>query len=61
MGLVNQELILFNDTVRANIAYGKEGDATEVEIIYGSELATANKFINNLQQVRAMQVIFQSL
>ena len=61
MGLVNQELILFNDTIRANIAYGKEGDATEAEIMYASELANANKFINNLQQVRAMQIIFQSL
>ncbi|KAK7842608.1 abc transporter b family member 5 [Quercus suber] len=43
MGLVNKELILFNDTIRANIAYGKERDATEAEIIYASELANANK------------------
>ncbi|KAL6193550.1 hypothetical protein ACLB2K_034634 [Fragaria x ananassa] len=33
MGLVSQEPVLFNDTIRANIAYGKEGIATEAEII----------------------------
>ncbi|PQQ18802.1 ABC transporter B family member 21-like [Prunus yedoensis var. nudiflora] len=41
MGLVSQEPALFNDTIRANIAYGKEGDATEAEIIAASELANA--------------------
>ena len=51
MGLVSQEPILFNDTIRANIAYGKEGDATEAEIISASELANAHKFISSLQQV----------
>nr|XP_023893066.1 ABC transporter B family member 11-like isoform X1 [Quercus suber]XP_023893067.1 ABC transporter B family member 11-like isoform X1 [Quercus suber] len=50
MGLVSQEPILFNDTIRANIAYGKEGDATEAEIISASELANAHKFISSLQQ-----------
>ena len=52
MGLVSQEPLLFNDTIRANIAYGKEGDATEAEIIAASELANASKFISSLQQVR---------
>ncbi|KAM0028062.1 putative ABC-type xenobiotic transporter [Helianthus debilis subsp. tardiflorus] len=33
MGLVSQEPVLFNDTIRANIAYGKDGDATEAEIL----------------------------
>ena len=51
MGLVSQEPILFNDTIRANIAYGKEGDATESEIIAAAELANAHKFICSLQQV----------
>uniref|UniRef100_A0A2N9G6V4 Uncharacterized protein n=1 Tax=Fagus sylvatica TaxID=28930 RepID=A0A2N9G6V4_FAGSY len=50
MGLVSQEPILFNETIRANIAYGKEGDATEAEIIAASELANAHKFISSLQQ-----------
>ncbi|XP_021821988.1 ABC transporter B family member 11-like [Prunus avium] len=50
MGLVSQEPVLFNDTIRANIAYGKEGNATEAEIIAAAELANAHKFISSLQQ-----------
>lgn len=52
MGLVSQEPILFNDTIRANIAYGKGGNATEAEIIAATELANAHKFISSLQQVK---------
>ncbi|KAL5182711.1 ABC transporter B family member 11 [Glycine soja] len=51
MGLVSQEPVLFNDTIRANIAYGKGDDATETEIIAAAELANAHKFISSLQQV----------
>ncbi|GKV10458.1 hypothetical protein SLEP1_g21816 [Rubroshorea leprosula] len=50
MGLVSQEPVLFNDTIKANIAYGKEGNATETEIIAAAELANAHKFISSLQQ-----------
>ncbi|KAM5568509.1 ABC transporter B family member 4-like [Rosa sericea] len=50
MGLVSQEPLLFNDTIRANIAYGKDGNATEAEIIAAAELANAHKFISSLQQ-----------
>ncbi|KAG6786990.1 ABC transporter B family member 11-like [Populus alba x Populus x berolinensis] len=50
MGLVGQEPVLFNDTIRANIAYGKGGDATEAEIISAAELANAHKFISSLHQ-----------
>ncbi|KAK1406637.1 hypothetical protein QVD17_42119 [Tagetes erecta] len=50
MGLVSQEPVLFNDTIRANIAYGKDGEATESEIIAASELANAHKFISGLHQ-----------
>ncbi|XP_024197523.1 ABC transporter B family member 3 isoform X1 [Rosa chinensis] len=50
MGLVSQEPLLFNDTIRANIAYGKEGIATEAEIIAAAELANVHKFISSLQQ-----------
>ncbi|CAN8248117.1 unnamed protein product [Cochlearia groenlandica] len=50
MGLVGQEPVLFNDTIRANIAYGKGGDgATEAEIVAASELANAHKFISSIQ------------
>lgn len=51
MGLVSQEPALFNDTIRMNIAYGKEGNATEAEIIAAAELANAHNFISGLQQV----------
>ncbi|KAA8549016.1 hypothetical protein F0562_000700 [Nyssa sinensis] len=50
MGLVSQEPVLFNDTIRANIAYGKEGNAPETEVLAASELANAHKFISGLQQ-----------
>ncbi|KAG2726673.1 hypothetical protein I3760_01G124800 [Carya illinoinensis] len=51
MGLVSQEPVLFNDTIWANIAYGKEGDATDAEILAAAELANAHKFICSLQQI----------
>ena len=51
MGLVSQEPILFNDTVRANIAFGKQGPATEAETLAAPELANAHKFISGLNQV----------
>jgi ATP-binding cassette, subfamily B (MDR/TAP), member 1 len=48
MGLVGQEPILFNESIRANIAYGKEGGATEDEIIAAAGAANAHNFINSL-------------
>lgn len=51
MGLVSQEPALFNDTIRSNIAYGKEGKATESEIISAAEMANAHKFISSLHEV----------
>ncbi|KAL6525861.1 ABC transporter B member 11 [Orobanche minor] len=50
MGLVSQEPVLFNETIRDNIAYGKEGEATEAEIIAAAELANAHRFISGLEQ-----------
>ncbi|XP_050237873.1 ABC transporter B family member 4-like [Mercurialis annua] len=50
MGLVSQEPALFNDSIRANIAYGKEGNATEAEIIAAAQLANAHSFISSLQE-----------
>ncbi|KAM0006546.1 putative ABC transporter, AAA+ ATPase domain, P-loop containing nucleoside triphosphate hydrolase [Helianthus debilis subsp. tardiflorus] len=56
MGLVSQEPVLFNDTIRANIAYGKDGEATESEIIAASELANAHKFISGLHQKQRVAI-----
>jgi ATP-binding cassette subfamily B (MDR/TAP) protein 1 len=52
MGLVSQEPALFNETIRANIAYGKDGQATESEITAAAELANAHRFISSSLQVR---------
>ncbi len=47
IGIVTQHVILFNDTVRANIAYGKP-DATDEEIRRAAEAAYALEFIERL-------------
>ncbi|RLN22998.1 hypothetical protein C2845_PM07G10420 [Panicum miliaceum] len=46
--LVSQEPVLFNDTIRANIAYGRQGEASEEEIIAAAEAANAHEFISAL-------------
>jgi subfamily B ATP-binding cassette protein MsbA len=46
MGIVTQETILFNDTIRANISYGLP-DVEESEIIYAAKIANALDFIND--------------
>jgi ATP-binding cassette subfamily B (MDR/TAP) protein 1 len=48
VGLVAQEPVLFNDTIRANIAYGKQGEASEEEIIAAAEASNAHQFISGL-------------
>ncbi|KAF2549943.1 hypothetical protein F2Q68_00037115 [Brassica cretica] len=50
MGLVSQEPVLFNETIRSNIAYGKTGGATEEEIISAAQAANAHNFISSLPQ-----------
>ncbi|GBF19003.1 MULTISPECIES: ABC transporter ATP-binding protein [Arenibacter] len=49
MGLVTQDSILFNDTVKNNIGLGKE-EATEEEIIEAAKIANAHDFISELPQ-----------
>jgi len=44
IGMVSQDAILFNDTVRANIAFGKM-DASDEEIIAAAKAAAAHDFI----------------
>ncbi|KMZ73429.1 ABC transporter B family member 21 [Zostera marina] len=49
MGLVSQEPVLFNDTIRSNIAYGNQSDqVNEEEIITASKAANADEFISSL-------------
>lgn len=47
IGLVTQNVVTFNDTVAANIGYGKS-DATTDEIIAAAEKAKAHEFISQL-------------
>lgn len=47
MALVTQETVLFNDTIRENIAYGKP-DASEDEIAEAARIALADEFIAQL-------------
>jgi subfamily B ATP-binding cassette protein MsbA len=49
IGIVNQETMLFNDTIRANIAYGKP-DASLAEIEAAAKKAHAHDFILNCPQ-----------
>lgn len=47
IALVTQETVLFNDTIRYNISYGKP-DATEAEIAEAARIAFADDFIEEL-------------
>jgi subfamily B ATP-binding cassette protein MsbA len=47
MGLVTQDSILFNDTIKANISLGKL-DATDEEIIAALKIANAYEFVKDL-------------
>ena len=44
IGMVPQDTVLFNDTIRANIAYGRV-DASEDEVIHAAKLAHIHEFI----------------
>lgn len=50
LSLVSQQVILFNDTIAANIAYGAEQECSEEEIISAATRAHAMEFINTLPQ-----------
>ncbi len=49
IGIVSQDIILFNDTVRENIEFGRLG-ASEKEIIEAARLAYADEFIEKLPE-----------
>ena len=55
IALVSQEITLFDDTVSANIAYGRSGASNE-EIYYAARQAAAHDFITNLPQGYDTQV-----
>jgi subfamily B ATP-binding cassette protein MsbA len=50
IALVSQEVVLFNDTIAANIAYGQMREVPEAEIVAAATAAHAMEFIQNLPQ-----------
>jgi ATP-binding cassette, subfamily B, bacterial MsbA len=49
MALVSQDITLFDDTIRANIAYGRQ-DASEEEIVEAAKNAAAHEFIMEMPE-----------
>ena len=49
IAMVTQEMVLFNDTIRANIAYGT-GDASIEEVMEAARAAHAHEFIMQMPQ-----------
>ncbi len=47
-GIVSQDTVLFNDTVRSNIAYGAEGRFTDAQVEAAARAANADAFIREL-------------
>jgi len=56
IALVSQEVVLFNDTVAANIAYGSRRGASEAEIRAAAKAAHALEFIETMPQGFATQI-----
>ena len=50
IALVSQDVVLFNDSIRANIAYGAMGAASEQEVIAAAVAAHAMDFIRETPQ-----------
>ena len=55
IGIVSQEVILFDDTVFNNIAFGRQG-ASEADVVQAAKLAYAHEFIERLPQGYATMV-----
>lgn len=55
IGLVQQDIFLFADTVASNIAYGRP-EATEAEIEQAARLAEADRFVEQLPEKYATQL-----
>jgi len=50
IAFVSQDVVLFNDTVAANVAYGRQNQASENEIIAAAEAAHAMEFIRQMPE-----------
>jgi subfamily B ATP-binding cassette protein MsbA len=56
IALVSQDVVLFNDTVRANIAYGISAGASEDQVIAAAKAANAWEFISQMPQALDTEV-----
>ncbi len=50
IALVSQDVVLFNDTVAANIAYGSLNNVSQADIVAAAEAAHAMEFIRQMPQ-----------
>ncbi len=50
IALVSQDIVLFNDTVAANIAYGRLAGTSETDIVQAAEAAHAMQFISEMTE-----------
>ena len=50
IALVSQDIVLFNDSVAANIGYGRLGDHSEADIVAAADAAHALGFIREMPQ-----------
>lgn len=50
IGLVSQEPVLFNTSIKANIVYGRDDDVTESEIESAAKASNCHKFITSLPE-----------
>lgn len=48
IGIVTQETILFNDTVSANIGYGRVSESAKDDIVHAAKIANAHDFITKM-------------
>jgi subfamily B ATP-binding cassette protein MsbA len=49
IGMVSQDVVLFDDSIRNNIAFGRE-DATDEDIVHAARLAYAHEFVERLPE-----------
>jgi subfamily B ATP-binding cassette protein MsbA len=50
LGIVSQHTVIFNDSVRNNIAYGEQAEASEAAVHQAAKAANAHHFIERLPQ-----------
>ena len=48
ISVVSQDVVLFNDTIRANLAYGQLASCSEEELLQAAEAAHVLEFVNEL-------------